>query len=121
MTIEEALAKLAEKYKFVDGELSAYAPNGQPYVTIGASGFDDEGKDIAGVFFSESAAVENWYLWAKEYGEGVGGNVLYWRVKPEVDTIPMYKDERAYLDISDLTPVTVYKVRARLLITQEAT
>ena len=116
MTLEEALSQLARKFTVVDGPVSAIAPNGEQYVTIMSGGTPAEGERVQGIFFSEDAAIADWWLWLQAYASTRKGNTLYWRVRPEVGSMTIFKDEKAFLDIDHLSEVTVYMVRARLMI-----
>jgi hypothetical protein len=114
MTPDEALAAIEREFNCIEWQVptddapgsenyrlaSSKAPNGEPYVSICTGGLRLEGQPIAGVFWSADAAAMEWYLQVKEYARlrrwhrawphrSTERATLYWRIKPEIDTVPI--------------------------------
>jgi len=96
---------------------SGISPTGEPYVTFNCGGPQEEGETVAAAFFSAERAVLDWRLWVLDYAKKRGGSILYWRTVPEMGSFTMYVDG-TYYDQKEPHPVTMYKIRGRLLISR---
>lgn len=84
MTLDEAVKEFEAHFtKVIDGEKTATAPNGKPFVVVAVGQVLGEGNRHF-LAPSEDAAVRSWLKEAKDLA---GFNkVLYWRVRPEIDS-----------------------------------
>lgn len=80
-----------------------------------SGGVKEEGGSSLCLCLDESTAIRLWYEAACAYAAGKG-NVLVWRIKPDVDGWTFYHHDYAASPDDAMTPLTLYKARSRFAV-----
>jgi hypothetical protein len=107
----------------VIGEPTAISPTGEPYWNINSSGFKNDGMQDDAWFFTERAAIDHFeYIWNTISFNNT--QPLYWRLKPTLESSDVEIVRNPFesgIGASEriIEKRTVYKVRARFLISSK--
>jgi hypothetical protein len=76
MTLEEAIAKIEDKFVCIDGPAEAFDPNGEPYIVSAL-------RTRSGSIYNHNTFINYWLENFLDYIKDKKG-ILYWRIRPEI-------------------------------------
>lgn len=120
MTIAEALRDITQGITCVDWDADDNreawkAPTGEPYLELCSGGFKSEGDCAPCLCLNKAVAVSTWRAALLEYEAKLPG-VLYWRIKPELESVKIRTDRSGTGDDEE----TWWFVYSRLLISNKS-
>lgn len=117
-TLADAVADIERRFTVVEGLPCATSQTGEPYVEYGPGGIREQGIiNYAHLHTTEEGAIRALCGVVTHFASfAPDGAALYWRIRPEVEKNVLYKDESLLMARPHFTPVPVFTVYARLLI-----
>lgn len=112
MKLADAIAEFESMFAKIE-ETTVYADD---IVEIVCGGMKSEGERTPVLCMDEATAVRMWFEAAQRYRHQSPGNLLVWRIKPDVDKFKFYYESYEHSPDGGLVPIMLWKSYSRFAI-----